>query len=314
MHVLRDRAVGCLLGGAFGDSYGAVLEFDSRGTILEKYPDGLREPLGFPGSGTGSVTDDTQQALEVARGLVQAYQRGGSDTLILEDVWRCLRNWWDLQSSPSFNRSPGGTSMSALSSERYGTLQEPLNHSDSCGAVMRSHPVGLYAEDPLIAFRLGRLIGALTHGGPDGYAPAGVSAAIVAQLLSGETFDQAVKTACSFCEQEEPEAKRTIELLRRVLDPSNFNLDIGLGCRAQGWDGPEALAMAVHAVRRYPDDLIDCCWFAAAHDGDSDSVASIAGSFFGAMVGERAIPEPWNLKLEHADELRQRAHELVDLI
>lgn len=314
VNIVRDRAMGCLLGGAYGDSFGASLEFKSRAVIFEQYPKGLHEPLGFPGCPKGSVTDDTQQALEVARGLVHARRRGGSLSLIREDVWSRLQEWRGRQSSESFNRCPGGTSLSALSHDHYGTPIDPLNHSDSCGAVMRSHPVGLYAAgEPEIAFDIGCAIGALTHGDPDGYAPAGVSAAIVAQIVQGETFERAVKRSCLLCEKQEPSARRTAQLLRLVMDPSNAQMEIELDSGAQGWNGPETLAMAIHAVRRCPDDLNACSWFAAAHSGDSDSVASIAGAFFGAMSGERGIPRPWNQALEYADELRQRASELIVL-
>jgi ADP-ribosylglycohydrolase len=59
MHTIRDRFLGCLLGGAVGDALGAPLEYLSRAEILDRYgPEGLRHyapAFGAP----GMITDDT---------------------------------------------------------------------------------------------------------------------------------------------------------------------------------------------------------------------------------------------------------------
>jgi ADP-ribosylglycohydrolase len=57
---LLDRAKGCLLGGAIGDSLGAPVEFLSLPAIRAQFgPDGIQELA--PAYGLlGAVTDDTQ--------------------------------------------------------------------------------------------------------------------------------------------------------------------------------------------------------------------------------------------------------------
>ncbi len=312
----QQLACGVMLGAAFGDSVGASVEFLTHEQIASIYgSEGVSEPLGFPGQGPGSITDDTQQALAVCRGIVHGVRRGGETAQILEDVYAELRQWRALQASMQYSRSPGQTSLKALESEVRGTIEGPLNQSDSCGAVMRAHPVGIYcAGSPSHALDLGAQIGALTHGSPDGYAPSGVLAAIIARIFKGDSVRSSVILAQSLLAAFIPEARRTRELIETVLglDPSS---DIGpdLGCGALGWTGPEALAIGIWSAIRFGHDLVKACSFAANHDGDSDSTASIAGAIVGSRLGISAVPDKWRNGLEHSGELRQRALELIAL-
>lgn len=312
MHLL-SRACGCLLGGAYGDSLGAAVEFMTKEMIGTCFPQGIEIPRGYRGLGEGTVTDDTQQALFVCRGIVTGLRHGGSDDEVSEGVWDQLRIWRRLQDEDAdFRRSPGQTSMSSLQGTRPGTREDPLNESDSCGATMRSHPVGLlHADDPNNAFRLGLRIGALTHGHFDGYAPAGAYAAIISSLCQGMELEAAAAKALELLETGTPEAKGTISWLKLALASDAMTTEADFGAGAKGWDGDEALAIGVLAARKHRRDLVAACTFAAYHDGDSDTTASIAGALVGAMLGDEAIPETWRDKLEFSAELHQRAEEIV---
>jgi ADP-ribosylglycohydrolase len=311
----RDRARGCLLAAAFGDSLGASVEFMSREAILDAYgPSGPRSPDGFPDAGPGSVTDDTQQALAVCRGLVHGMRRGPSLEAFRQSVWFGLKVWRKMQSYPSCNRSPGLTSLSALESDIPGSPEVPLNDSASCGAVMRAHPIGVLAGNPEMAFRLGLEIGVMTHGHADGFGPAGAMAAMVSCIIAGDSLYGALEKTIRLLERDCPEATETIRLLKivRLRDPEHLD-DPGFGQGALGWEGSEALAMAVHAALRHPADLVSACAFAAAHSGDSDSVASMAGALVGASQGSGCVPSEWVGKLEHSRELAQWAERLIEL-
>ena len=60
------------------------------------------------------------------------------------------------------------TCMSALSQEKLGSIEEPINNSKGCGGVMRVAPIGLYFdvlwEEQAKVDRLGAEAAALTHG------------------------------------------------------------------------------------------------------------------------------------------------------
>jgi ADP-ribosylglycohydrolase len=52
---------------------------------------------------------------------------------------------------------------------------------------------------------------------------------------------------------------------------------------------------------------------AARTNGDSDSIASIAGAILGAKHGVAAWPVAWQNRIESADEIRYVANALADL-
>jgi ADP-ribosylglycohydrolase len=80
----------------------------------------------------------------------------------------------------------------------------------------------------------------------------------------------------------------------------------------EGWVGEEALALALYCVWRYPDDYAACVRRAANTNGDSDSIACIAGGLLGARLGIGAIPPDWVTRIEASAEIGQLADALAD--
>ena len=73
---VEGRFVGCLLGGAVGDSLGAPVEFMKRTEILRRFgPNGITAYVPAY-DGLGTVTDDTQMTLFTAKGLLRGWVRG----------------------------------------------------------------------------------------------------------------------------------------------------------------------------------------------------------------------------------------------
>ncbi len=73
----RDRARGCLLGGAVGDALGWPVEFMKLPEIRKKYgPKGITELQVDPRTAVAEVTDDTQMTLFTAEGVLRGICRG----------------------------------------------------------------------------------------------------------------------------------------------------------------------------------------------------------------------------------------------
>jgi len=66
----------------------------------------------------------------------------------------------------------------------------------------------------------------------------------------------------------------------------------------EGWVGEEAVALALYCFLSYPDDYVTTGLRGANTNGDSDSIASIAGGISGARLGLGAIPKDWCQKIE----------------
>lgn len=64
-----------LLGGAYGDSLGAEIEFLSLDAIRRKYPSGMVDLPPHQGL-RGAITDDTQMTLFTTEGIIRAHIRG----------------------------------------------------------------------------------------------------------------------------------------------------------------------------------------------------------------------------------------------
>jgi ADP-ribosylglycohydrolase len=70
--------------------------------------------------------------------------------------------------------------------------------------------------------------------------------------------------------------------------------------------------MALYCVLKHPDDYVAVVRCAANIDGDSDSVACIAGAIAGARLGISAIPQAWLQSLPQ--DLHQQLQQLADNI
>ena len=332
---IRDRYLGCLLGGAVGDALGAPLEFMSMDEIRLTVPITQRESIGPPGVRSfslaygrlGAVTDDTQMTLFTAEGLLRAHNRllanGIGEPPAV--VHRAYLRWLETQSKNQppprpdgwlasvddmYNRrAPGQTCLSALRTGVRGSRERPINNSKGCGGVMRVAPVGLTNNqwDP---FELGCDVAAITHTHPLGYLAAGAFALMVRELVDGKRLTRAAEVAGRAVRNVEG-GQALRELLERAMyiaelgDPSPEHL-VSLG---EGWVAEEALAMGLYCAASV-DNFEDGVALAVLHGGDSDSTGAIAGNLLGAMYGVGAIPEQLLRDLELYEETVRLANDL----
>ncbi|MFC6089328.1 ADP-ribosylglycohydrolase family protein [Saccharothrix lopnurensis] len=305
---------GSLLAGAVGDALGGSIEFDRIDRIRSRFgPSGLTDYAPAYGR-LGAITDDTQMTLFTLEGLVLARRRGSDP---VHEVRVAYGRWLRTQGGPEVphdgwlldvpelhqQRAPGATCLAALRSGAPGTVDDPINDSKGCGAVMRAAPVALWSDDVREVFGLAAATGALTHGHPSGYLSAGVLAVLVRQVLAGADLVDAVGTARAELvrwaghEEQLSLLDLAVELGARGVRPTPEVVETALG---GGWVGEEALAIAVLtalAARDLPDGLL----LAVNHSGDSDSTGALCGNLLGARDGDGAIPGHWLAGLELAD-------------
>jgi ADP-ribosyl-[dinitrogen reductase] hydrolase len=336
-----DRIRGCLLGGALGDALGYQIEFENLDGIVERCGSlAVPAKLGFLRAPI--VSDDTQMTLFVAEGLVRAYRGGAVHPTRV--VARALDRWYltqfqhglpggrrpwtpdvavegGLLAEPRLHhaRAPGSTIMGALTTRHetgpsYSALAAD-NDSKGCGAVMRAAPCGLVAATREDAFAIACDQGAITHAHPGGVLPAGVLAAIVWDLVRGAPLATALDAAMGLLAAERRHADVTALIVRaRELAVAGPPSPQALEALGGGWTGDEALAIAVACAvtieGETPAAVAAALWRAAAHSGDSDSTAAIAGNIIGAALGATAMPFEWIKELELLDVLERTSAEL----
>jgi ADP-ribosylglycohydrolase len=73
----------------------------------------------------------------------------------------------------------------------------------------------------------------------------------------------------------------------------------------------EAVIMALYCFLKNPDDFLATIRLGANTEGDSDSIACIAGGLSGAYLGIRALPTAWVSRLEKSEYLADVAKRLA---
>lgn len=318
----EERAQGSMIGGAYGDSLGAAVEFMSSKVIKNEFGDeGIAELIPVYGE-VGNITDDTQMAIATAEGILNTPQGFTTDeNILMQNIWHSYLKWFDTQFEDDQARAPGSTCLKALGSGAIGTVARPLNKSAGCGAIMRVHPIGLAVSDPDESFELGMASGAITHGHPDAYIPAGFLSSLTSELINGRKFIDALDAVHERLKKlPRKKARGTLKAVEKAVSISKVEdtfeiIDNEVGGTG-GWEGHDALAIGIFAVIHSSEDPLEAVRIAVNHSGDSDSTGSIAGVITGAIHGSemfiKALEEQ-NVILEHEDLLNDMAAKLSEI-
>ena len=337
-----DKILGSLLGGAIGDALGYPVEFISADAIKKKYgPNGITEYSLT--RGRALISDDTQMTLFTANGILLADARENAPISIntyRDHIRRCYKDWlttqshsftfakdldtcaWLMNIPELFNaRAPGITCISALESDKLGSVSKPINSSKGCGGVMRVAPIGLYfTESESMSQRdidmLGAEAAAITHGHELGYIPAAILVHIISLLSHGYTsVRDAVIHASGEAYKLFADTEHFPKLLKLICsalayaqsDTDEFEAITSLG---EGWVAEEALAISIYCAVKHENDFEKAIVTSVNHNGDSDSTGAITGNILGAHLGADAIPERFKRDLEIYDVICELAKDL----
>ena len=300
----RGRALGGLYGLAVGDALGMPTQLMSRAAVaaafgrLDWFRDAPDDGEVNRGMRAGQVTDDTDQALIVARALVAG--RGHVDAAGLA---RSLLAWEaDMRAAGSADLL-GPSTTRALDAVRRGVpLAATGRWGDTNGAAMRIAGVGVATPPEPPAALVDRVeeVSRLTHGTSIAIAGASAVAAAVSAGVDGgtpaECLDAAVRAA-------ELGGRRGAyvggaDVARRIRwavglvtgaaeDDALHDLDtlVGTGVATQ-----ESVPAALALVAMCPGDPWRAALLGAGLGGDSDTVAAMAGAVAGAAAGLHAFP------------------------
>jgi ADP-ribosylglycohydrolase len=296
--VSQAAAQSILFGLALGDALGYPTEFLRLQQIRQRFgQSGIQEP-----PHPTIYSDDTQMTLALTEGILDA----GCDAPleeIMSAVGARFRQW---AHSPENNRAPGNTCLSGISRYEQGMnwAVSGLIDSKGCGSAMRVATLGyFYQHQPDRLKMIAIATSQITHRHPAALAAAVAAAYLVKLALDGVPADEYIRQTIAFTEGISHELTYALLRIGHVLGWSNE--EAALDHLGQGWTGEEAVALALYCVLRYPDDYVACVRRAANTNGDSDSIACIAGGMMGARLGLSAIPESWLERCENRQSLIQ---------
>lgn len=289
-----EQAKSILYGVALGDALGKPTEFDSLNRIKALYGDEGIYDLPDP----ALYTDDTQMTLALTEGLLDV----GLDADMDSQMNAIGKRFVEWSHSPQNNRAPGLTCMKGVRRFESGMAWHESGVFDSkgCGSAMRVAPIGyLFQHDEKKLRDIAINSGIITHGHRTAKAACIGATYLIKLALDNVPIDHWLHKLYEFTQNTSDEFHQALNRVEHVMgwdDEVSAMNHIG-----QGWVGEEAVALALYCVLKYPDDFLVCIRRGANSDGDSDSIASIAGGILGARLGLDAIPEDWRNRCENAD-------------
>lgn len=258
-----DQLAGCLLGGALGDALGYPVEFEKVSQMSQDHDfDKIVGKL--------IVLDDTQMTLFTANALLL-------DGNLRINTWNCYQDWLETQFKQGkselshrpiswlmeypemyASREPGRTCLMTLMRGILGDLNESINQSKGCGALMRVAPLAFIdREDP---YSVAIENSALTHGHQMSHIASAVLVGLLRYISEGETLCDSV----SLMRQDikrifmgSLEVKVFDDLLQQAILASEKDFDDMeiISRLGEGWVAEETLAIALYCSLKYSNDL-----------------------------------------------------------
>lgn len=319
---------GCIIGGAIGDAFGIPVEFMNLKKIWKQYGEKGLDRLISNTDNVSKFSDDTQLTIFTAKGLLSSGVRdfGYKKMPNMKILFDSYKDWYSMCALSQkrgtgwisglkellSNGGSGKTCMKVLSDNTMGSIKSHINGSKTCGGVMRVAPIGLlYYKYPEFAFKVANECAAITHGHPNAYLSAGFYASLIASMVKGADLNSAIKNALAILKKEK-HSEELYKMLQKAIALSKLNIEPheAITSIGKGWNGDEAISMAIYAVLRFPNDYKKAIMCAANHGGDSDTVASIAGGISGTHLGIEKIPQEYQNKIQLYDKLIALAKDL----
>ena len=294
----QEQAQAILFGLALGDALGWPVEFGGVEYIRYAYgPSGVQEP-----PDPALYTDDTQMTVALTEGLLAAGLNASLDEQ-MEAIGRWFVGWMH---SPENNRDPGSTCLAGVRRFESGLpwREAGIAESKGCGSAMRMATIGyLYQHDETRLRQVAVASGVITHRHPAAIAASIAGAYLVKLALEGVPVTEYLQRVMAFTDGVSEEFDAAILRVGHVMGWTNE--EAALDHIGEGWTGEEAIALALYCILRYPDDYVSCVRRGANSEGDSDSIACIAGGIMGARMGLDAIPAGWRARCEKREYLTE---------
>jgi ADP-ribosylglycohydrolase len=300
-----DRALGALYGLAIGDALGMPAESLSRAEIVARYgplvttfqpgPPGHPLAAGLP---AGTVTDDTEQALLVARLVVEGRGEVKPGKLVTY-----LLAWEESMRVRGSLSLLGPSSRRALTALAAGAgLDEAGRSGATNGAAMRITPVGVATTARDLGLLVDRVVAAsrVTHNTGIALAGAAAVAAAVSAGIDGIPLPGAIRLAVSAATSAAGRGHWTAgaDVASRIdwaaglvagLDRDEV-IDTVYRMVGTSLATQESVPAAFAVAAATPGDPWLACQTAASLGGDCDTIAAMTGAICGACHGADAFP------------------------
>ena len=300
-----DRARAALWGLALGDALGMPFQLLSRSDVYEltgDWADFQDAPASHPvarGLVAGSVTDDTLQALLLARLLIE-----GDGQFTPQQLAEALVAWEDEMRERGSLDLLGPSTKKAIDAVLAGVSPERSGRFGSTnGAAMRVTPVAICTRPEPVEQLIDAVMKAstVTHNTSLALSAACAVAAAVSSGIDGASLPEALEAGVAAAEASRDrgyyvagaDVATRIRLAMRIgTEPAEhaermqrIEFEIGTSLLAQ-----ESVPAAFAILAAYGEDPCQAARAGAALGGDADTIAAIVGAIAGATRGMAALP------------------------
>lgn len=317
--VSLDRFEGCLVGGLMGDCLGAPFEADETvpRTVLEKFITGLEKEESLKRQPFKAYTDDTAMTFALCRSLV------GCNAVLVQDIARSFSEEFYAQPKRGYGSGVVTVFVKLYEGQLYASTDEkdvlePAKMqfggqgSFGNGAAMRAAPMALYHANDSLSTLINstRAQSLITHSHGEAIIGAVLQAAAVREALNNQgsiemkPFLETLKNVVKQIEGvEESQISSFVKKLDRVekfvqkktVDHEELREVLGNDITALH-SVPAAIYSFLRAL--VPTEefetnsaVVRTIFTAIRLGGDTDTIASMAGSIAGVYHGRKDIPQ-----------------------
>jgi ADP-ribosylglycohydrolase len=304
----RDRALGAFYGLAIGDALGMPTQELPRRRAAELlaggdgFVDGPSDNPISAGLPAGSITDDTEQAVIIARLLIE----GGGSVDPVREAELMLAWERDMARRGSLDLLGPSTKRALEAVERGDDPATTGVTGTTNGAAMRVTPVGIAVAPQPVGQLLAAVVAAdvVTHHTGLAHAGAAAVAGVVSAGVAGDDFVGALPGAITLARLAAREGKWSAgpDVARRIV----WAVDLARNTRdARGEDAAldavdqlvgtslatqESVPAAFAVASLMPGEPWRAVRCAASLGGDADTIAAMVGAMLGATHGLDAFP------------------------
>jgi ADP-ribosylglycohydrolase len=302
---MLTRARGALYGLAIGDALGMPTQMLSRAEIVRRWgpllPGFEPAPPGHPIAGgmpAGTVTDDTEQAILLARLLVK-----GRGTIDSRELAAALTEWERAMAERGSLDLLGPSTKRAVAAILAGVPPEEAGAAGTTnGAAMRIAPVGIAVDPTSLSTLVDHVVMAssVTHNTGVALAGAAAVAAAVSAGVSGATIAEATALGIQAARLAAgrghwvagADVAARIGWATGLVAGHDQEVAANLIYRIVGTSlaTQESVPAAFAVLAVVPADPWRACRMAASLGGDSDTIAAMTGAIAGACHGAGSFP------------------------
>lgn len=336
-----DRIKGTIIAGACGDAFGMPFEGLKKHQMKEYYgrltarfydseysyhTKGLRK---------GSYTDDTQLTLATIEAILDfdyeeevtkqwgelSYHFG--NRILAEKIGRYFVKLYKNKELIGAGRATKLSLKEAL--KGTSPIHSGLKDGYGCGAAMRISPIAVlgldeFADQGRSELELTSYVVQITHDSSVGLNSAFLVSSMIKHLLSMKDEDifnakkllkMAVDMASNFDDDTPFSVAEKIRENAPYIEDSIDDLAERIGTSGLA---TESVVMALFAFLKEPTDFERLMLSCVRNGGDTDSIASISGNFFGALNGYSAIPLKYIINLQDSQDIQKLVDRYAEAI